>query len=126
MIKKNLFSILMFLIIMYLSLTNGEKFEKALFLYTLFPDKIVHFIVYFVMLWVVVFEHRKTIRNTRHMFLIAFIPFSYGVLTDILQSTVTMSRTGSYIDVIFNSAGFCIFILLSLLNLSEKRRSYSY
>ena len=99
---------------MYLSLTNGEKFEKASFLHIPFLDKIVHFAMYFIMMSVIIFEHRKTIRKTRDLFLIALIPFSYGVLMEILQSTLTMSRTGSYIDVIFNSAGFCIFILLTL------------
>jgi len=114
MIKKNFFSILMVLIIMYLSLTNGEKFEKASFLHISFLDKIVHFTMYFVMMSVIIFEHRKTLRNTRHLFLIALIPFSYGVLMEILQSTMTMNRTGSFIDVIFNAAGISVSALLWL------------
>jgi VanZ family protein len=115
MIKKNFFSILMVLIIMYLSLTNGEKFEKFSLLHITFMDKIVHFVMYFVMMSVIIFEHRKTIRNARHLFLIALIPFSYGVLMEILQSILTVSRTGSFIDVIFNTAGISVSVLLSLL-----------
>ena len=113
MIKKNLFSILVFLIIMFLSLTNSETFEKVLFLRIAF-DKIVHFGMYFVMMSVIIFEHRKSIINTRHLFLIALIPFSYGVLMEILQSTMTMNRTGSFIDVIFNAAGISVSALLWL------------
>jgi len=114
MIKKNFFSILMVLIIMYLSLTNGEKFEKASFLHISFLDKIVHFAMYFVMMSVIIFENRKTVINTSHLFLIALIPFSYGVLMEILQSTITMSRTGSIFDVIFNAAGIIVSVLLWL------------
>ena len=99
---------------MYMSLTNGEKFEKASFLHISFLDKIVHFTMYFVMMSVIIFEHRKTLRNTRHLFLIALIPFSYGVLMEILQSTMTMNRTGSFIDVIFNAAGISVSALLWL------------
>ena len=111
MLKKNIFSIIVALIIMYLSLTSSDSFEKVSFLNIPFIYKIVHFGMYFVLMSVIIFENRKTLKSIRHLFLIAFIPLFYGMLIEILQSTLTVSRFGSFYDVIFNSAG----ILVSLL-----------
>ena len=46
MVKKNIFSICVALVIMYLSLAPGESFHKVSFLNTPYSDKIVHFLMY--------------------------------------------------------------------------------
>lgn len=114
MLKKNIFSILVALLIMYLSLTSSDTFNKVSFFNISFLDKIVHFGMYFVLMSVIIFENRKTFKNTGHLFLIALIPLFYGVLMEILQSTLTVSRSGSFYDVIFNSAGILASLLLWL------------
>jgi VanZ family protein len=111
MLKKNIFSIIVALIIMYLSLTSSDSFEKVSFFNIPFLDKIIHFGMYFGLMLVIIFENRKTLKSIGHLFLIALIPLFYGILMEILQSTLTISRSGSFYDVIFNSAG----ILVSLL-----------
>jgi VanZ family protein len=111
MLKKNIFSIIVALIIMYLSLTSSDSFEKVSFFNIPFLDKIIHFGMYFGLMLVIIFENRKTLKSIGHLFLIALIPLFYGILMEILQSTLTVSRSGSFYDVIFNSAG----ILVSLL-----------
>jgi VanZ family protein len=114
MVKKNIFSIIVALIIMYLSLTSSDTFEKVSFFNIPFLDKIVHFAMYFVLMSVIIFENRKTLISILHLYLIALIPFFYGILMEILQSILTVSRSGSLYDVIFNSAGILISLLLWL------------
>ena len=114
MVKKNIFSIIVALIIMYLSLTSSDTFEKVSFFTIPFLDKIVHFGMYFVLTSVIIFENRKTLISILHLYLIALIPFFYGILMEILQSILTVSRSGSLYDVIFNSAGILISLLLWL------------
>jgi VanZ family protein len=64
---------------------------------------------------VIVFENRKIIKGYRHLFLIGLLPFSYGVLMEILQATLTVTRTGSVFDALANGAGILVSIFLWLL-----------
>jgi VanZ family protein len=114
MVKKNILSILVALIITYLSLASAATFEKVSFFNIPFLDKIVHFGMYFFLMSVILFLNRKTLKGDAHLFLIALIPFFYGILMEILQATLTVSRSGSFYDVIFNSAGILVSLLLWL------------
>lgn len=114
MIKKNIFSVLVALLIMYLSLTSSDTFNKVSLFHITFIDKIAHFGMYFVLMSVIIFENRKIFRSTGHLFLIALIPLFYGILMEILQLTLTVSRSGSFYDVVFNSAGILISLLIWL------------
>jgi len=112
MVKKNIFSILVALVIMYLSLTSSHTFDKVSFINIPFLDKIVHFGMYFGVMLVIIFENRKIIKSIRQLFLIALIPLFYGILMEILQSTLTTTRSGSFYDVLFNLAGILTSLLL--------------
>jgi len=114
MVKRNIFSILVVLIIMYLSLANSDTFEEVSFFNIPFADKIVHFGMYFGLMSVIIFENRKTIKSKGSLFLIALIPFICGILMEILQSTLATSRFASFYDVLFNSAGILVSLLLWL------------
>jgi VanZ family protein len=114
MVKKNLFTILVALLIMYLSLANSATFEKVSFFKFPMQDKIVHFGMYFGLMSVIIFENKKNLKTTLQLFLIAIIPLFYGILMEILQSTLTVSRSGSIYDVIFNLAGILVSLLLWL------------
>ncbi|MDP3002388.1 MAG: VanZ family protein [Bacteroidales bacterium] len=114
MVKKNIFSILVALIIMYLSLANSDTFEEVSIFNIPFVDKIMHFGMYFGLMSVIIFEYRKTLKSTGSLFLIALIPFFYGILMEILQSTLTTSRFASFYDILFNSAGILVSLLLWL------------
>ena len=82
MIKKNIYSILVALLLLYLSLTNSEKFQKTPLVNIPFMDKIVHFGMYFVMMSVIILEHRKSLKNSRQSLFICFdspvIRYSHG------------------------------------------------
>jgi VanZ family protein len=115
MIKKNLYSILVALLLLYLSLTNSEKFQKSPLVNIPFMDKIVHFGMYFIMMSVIIIEHRKSLKNSGKLFLFALIPLSYGILMEILQATLTVTRTGDFYDALADAAGILVSIVLWLL-----------
>ena len=119
MIKRNLFSILTALIIMYLSMANAHTFDKVPINIPNF-DKFVHFGMYFSFMSVLIFENRKAIKSTGNLFLIGLIPFFYGIIIEIMQSTLTSTRTGSIFDAMANLAGILISIFLCLLIRSYK------
>jgi VanZ family protein len=114
MIKKNIFSILVALVILYLSLASSETFEKVRYFNLSFFDKIVHSGMYMGFMSVIIFENRKSINNNLQLFLLALIPFVYGVLMELFQLTITTSRSGSFYDVIANAAGILTSLLLWL------------
>jgi VanZ family protein len=114
MIKKNFFSILTALIIMYLSMANSHAFDKVPINIPNF-DKFVHFGMYFGLMSVLIFENKKAFRSTRNLFILGLIPLFYGIIIEIMQSTLTTTRTGSIFDALADLAGILVSILLYLL-----------
>ena len=112
MIRKNKFSILLALIIMYLSLTSSQTFHKVPLINIPNIDKIIHFGMYFGLMSVIILENRTNLRNNRHLFLTGLIPLLYGIIMEILQATVTVTRTASFYDALANSSGILVSILL--------------
>jgi len=115
MIRKNIFSILVALLLLYLSLANPDKFVKEELAGIPNIDKIAHFGMYFIMMSVIIIEHRKSLRNPINLFLMALIPISYGILMEILQLTLTSSRSGDFYDALFDAAGTLTSVLLWFL-----------
>jgi len=105
MIKKNKFSILISLVILYLSLVNAKTFENAGFFDIPYLDKFVHFGLYFLFMAVIILEHRKSFANTRQIIVIALIPVVFGGLIELAQSGFTETRKADILDIMFNTAG---------------------
>ena len=114
MIRNNKFSILISLVIIYLSLANSKTFEHAGLFDIPYLDKMVHFGLYFSFMTVIILEHRNYFDNTRKLILIALIPFIFGSLMEFLQSGITATRKADVLDVMFNSAGIAVAVLLWL------------
>jgi len=114
MIRKNIFSIVVALIIMYLSMSGTETFETVSRLNIPYLDKIAHFVLYFGLMSVIILENRRIIIGTGQLFLIALIPFFYGILIEILQATITETRSGSIYDIIADAAGILCSVFLWL------------
>jgi VanZ family protein len=126
MLKRNILSIIVSLFIMYLSLSSADTFNAVSFFNFPFFDKIVHFGMYFGLMSVIIFENRKRIKSTPQLFLTGLIPLSYGILMEILQATITSTRSGSVYDALFNSFGILVSILLWLwIKPLIKNRLYS-
>ena len=111
MVKKNIFSISVALIIAYLSLAPGDSFKEV----TLSnADKIVHFLMYLTLMSVIIFENRKMIKDSKQILYIALVPFSYGVLMEILQFLLTSDRGASFFDILSNLSGVIFSALMWL------------
>jgi VanZ family protein len=115
MIRKNLFSILVSLLLLFLSLTSSRTFESIQLGNIPYFDKVVHFGMYFLMMSVVIIEHRRNLWHSFNLFLLALIPLSYGILMEILQMILTSSRTGDFYDAVADAAGVIASVLLWLL-----------
>jgi VanZ family protein len=114
MFKKYKFSILVALIILYLSLANSHTFDKVPLYNIPYFDKIVHFGMYFGLMSVIILENRKTNLTNYQIFLSGLIPLSYGILMEILQTLLTVTRSGSFFDALADGVGILISILLWL------------
>jgi VanZ family protein len=112
MLRNNKFSIILALIIAYLSLAGSQSFDDVPLFDIPFLDKIVHFGMYFVFMSVMIFENRKTIKATSHLLLLSLIPVSYGLLMEILQVAITETRSGDMFDFLSNTAGALVSLLI--------------
>jgi VanZ family protein len=117
MIKNNIFSILVSLVILYLSLANASTFEEIGFFDVPYLDKFVHFGLYFMFMSVIILEHRKSFSNTRQIIIVALIPVFFGALMELFQSGFTTTRKADVLDIMFNTAGtataVCIWLFLT-------------
>jgi len=117
MIKNNIFSILVSLAILYLSLANARTFEEIGFFDVPYLDKFVHFGLYFIFMSVIILEHRNSFSNTRQIIIVALIPVFFGALMELFQSGFTNTRKADVLDIMFNTAGtataVCIWLFLT-------------
>lgn len=113
MIKKNILSLAVAVLIAILSLSNSKRIDDLSPFYFEGIDKFVHFIMYFVLMSVMIFENRSAER--KKILFISIIPFLYGLIIELLQSLLTTSRSGSVYDLLFNTAGIIFSLFLYLL-----------
>jgi VanZ family protein len=126
MIRKNILSVVVALIILYLSLTSSHTFDKVPLFNFPYLDKVVHFLMYAGLMSVILFENRITLIRQRQIFLTALIPFFYGILMEILQAALTKTRSGSIYDALSDTAGIITVVLVwSLLKPVLFRKSDS-
>jgi VanZ family protein len=121
MVKKNIFSFLVALIIMYLSLASSHTFDKIPLINIPNFDKFVHFAMFFGLMSVIILENRRKIKNPAYLFMTGLIPFFYGILMEVLQSTLTTTRTGSFSDAVSDGIGILVSILIWLWIKSPKK-----
>jgi VanZ family protein len=119
MIKKNIFSFLVALIILYLSLTSSHTFDEVPMFDVPYFDKFVHFAMYFGLMAVIIFENRRSIKGGVKLFLISLIPLSYGIILEILQSMLTNTRSGNIYDALADEAGILTAVLIGSIYLKK-------
>lgn len=112
MIKNNILSIIVALIILYLSFANPETLNKVSVFHFRGLDKIIHLLMYFVFMVTILYEHRKQLIRSSQYFFIAIIPIVFGALIELFQTWFTNTRSGSIFDLLFNMAGILIAILI--------------
>lgn len=95
------FAVFWTLLISYLSLTT---INKEPFLVTMpNKDKVVHFLFYFIFVisWTKAFKKTKV----KDQLIIVFIAVLYGIIIEIFQSIVTVSREADVYDAVANALG---------------------
>jgi len=112
MLRKNILSITVALIILYLSIASSKSFDKVPFINIPHLDKIIHFLMYFGLMTVMLYENRKSLSGKTQLFFLALIPFSYGILMEILQKTIASGRSANIYDVFANLTGIIVSALL--------------
>jgi VanZ family protein len=115
MIRNNIFSIIVALVILFLSLTSSQTFGRIGFINIPYIDKMAHFGFYFLFMSVIIIEHRNSLINTRKLILAALVPFFFGSILEILQSGIEIiNRRGEILDLMFNTAGITAALFLWL------------
>jgi VanZ family protein len=116
MLKKHWKSLVWAVIVFIVCSVPGNQVPDVPLINIPHLDKIVHFILFFVLALVLLFELNK-IRLERKPLLNAYlwsalVSIGYGVLIEALQHYVFVSRSASFWDVLANSLGVLFAILI--------------
>jgi VanZ family protein len=112
MIKKNIFSITIALVILFLSFTGQGTFENLNIPPITNLDKLVHSGIYFVFMLSLILENRSMLTNAKKYIILGMIPVFYGIAIEILQPLLTKTRTGDFFDACFNTFGVILAIII--------------
>lgn len=81
-----------------------------------YADKIVHFLMYFGITLVFLFEHYiETLKMDKNDYVMNFYPLILGGLIEIIQSMLTNSRSGDWYDFIADISGILVANVFFLL-----------
>jgi glycopeptide antibiotics resistance protein len=88
-------------------------------------DKIGHTLAHiiFVVLWFLVFNYKFKFKFNKAVLCAALFSLAYGIIIELLQGLITLSRQSDVNDVIANAVGMVIAVLLLL---SVKKRVLKY
>jgi VanZ family protein len=114
-IRNNIFSAAVAIVILYLSLASTDNLDKISIFHFPGADKLLHAGMYFFFMTVIVIEKRKIFERVSVLLLISIIPLLYGGLMEILQSMLTVNREGSILDFFSNGAGIFLSVAMFLL-----------
>jgi VanZ family protein len=84
-------------------------------------DKIYHLIAYFLLMlsWLYVFCKKETLqKNVKYVILGCII---FGIIIEILQGIITSYRTASYLDIVANTIG--VLLAVVIFHVFEKKIS---
>jgi VanZ family protein len=113
LLKDNIYiiAIIVTLSILYLSLVKMPSYHVGI----AHLDKLQHCFAYFILTssWLLVFYKK----NKKHLIVGCCILF--GIIIEVLQNKLTAYRTGDYLDIIANSTG--VFLALLILNQINKK-----
>lgn len=110
--KKLLFAVAIAILILYLSLMKMPKYNISISNI----DKWQHSFAYTVLSLSWLFALQKFNKN----YLIIISCISFGIIIEILQETVTSYRTGDFLDIIANSVGVLLGLLIFSIFFKKK------
>lgn len=112
MLKKNIYTVTVSLIILYLSLATPKSIVRTGIFDIPHFDKLAHFGLYFLLMGTMIIEHRKSLTDTRKLLMMSLIPLFFGITIEFIQSLFTRNRTGEILDGIADAAGVAAAVLL--------------
>jgi VanZ family protein len=115
MLKRYKYSLVILIIISYLSLKGSSDFDKVNLFHFPHIDKIVHFCMYFGFMSVIIFENFILSKRRHSIIILALIPFFFGIIMECLQGLLTTTRSADVYDAIFNTLGIFISIVCWLI-----------
>jgi VanZ family protein len=125
MVRKNLFSIIIALVILFLSLTGSDTFSRLDIPDIKGLDKIVHGAMYFALMLALIYENRKELIAPVSYLYLALIPIVFGIIVEMMQKVLTNKRSGEITDALFNLAGILFAILVWLIIKNSGKRTKS-
>ena len=84
-----------------------------------YQDKIYHIIAYFTLALTWMLSYPVSRQKKMIKYVIAFGCVFYGIIIEVLQTTLTTYRTASFLDVVANSVG--VFVALLIFNSIYKK-----
>ncbi|MFN8242055.1 MAG: VanZ family protein [Bacteroidales bacterium] len=115
MIRKNIYSFSVALVIIILSFTGPSTFDRLKIPDLPYLDKLVHLGMYAALMFVLIIENRKNLLSARSYLYLSLIPLFFGLLIEILQSMFTVTRTGDVLDLAADAAGIVLAVLFWLI-----------
>lgn len=102
------------LIILYGSLTSSDNLDKIEFLSIPNIDKVIHFLFYLSLSITFISSlYKSTHLKLVDQYLLTIIfSISYGLIMEVLQFYVTMNRTADILDVVANTFGCILGVVL--------------
>ena len=124
MLKRYKYSLIISLIICYLSLKSSGSFDK--FRVFNFPhiDKLVHLCMYFGFMSVIIFETFIIGKKRYSIIALALIPLFFGIIMELLQGLLTTTRSADVYDAMFNTLGVLLSIAFWLIIKSVYRKKF--
>lgn len=109
---------LLLLGIAILSLSPGNNFPEDNKISIPNLDKIIHFLMYFVLTFSILFKYsRKRIKKGKINIYILIFASSYGILMELLQNVMNLGRSASFYDFMANESGILMAFLLVKIKL---------
>jgi len=125
-IKDFYITIILSLVIVFLSLSNVHSLGLDRFWFFKNEDKVIHFLMYFGLSFSLITEYYiKIFKINLNLFLINLFPVFFGGFIEILQSVLTNNRSGDWIDFLADTAGV-IFAVIVFFLLKENKLVLKY
>lgn len=105
MIRRHLFSTAFAILILWLSFSNPGTFSGMNLPHIPYLDKIVHACIYFTYTFILAIEYRDKLVSPIRYLVLSSLPFTFGLIIEILQTLLTNFRSGDIRDVVANTIG---------------------
>ena len=82
-----------------------------------FSDKVLHFLMYGILafLWIITFTHKFKLKRIYAIVWAGIIAVIFGIIIEVLQGTVTNTRVTDQNDIIANTLGVILVILIIVI-----------